>query len=55
MAPGKANHEKITEKGKASSSRTLIGIKAAFETQFVREDFQRWLMEREQKGAPTHA
>ena len=55
MAPGTANHEKMTEQGKASSSRALICIKAQFETQFVREDFQRWLKEREQKGAPAHA
>lgn len=55
MAAGKANHKKMTEQGKASSSRTLTGIKAEFETQFVREDFQRWLKEREQKGAPAHA
>lgn len=55
MAAGKANHKKMTEQGKASSSRNLIGIKKEFETQFVREDFQRWLKEREQKGAPAHA
>jgi len=55
MATGIANHKKMTEQGKASSSRTMIGIKKEFENPAVREDFQRWLKEREQKGAPTHA
>lgn len=55
MKPGIANHEKMTERGKASSSITLVGIKKEFENPAIREDFQRWLKEREQKGAPAHA